>query len=345
MSSFTGNAIISKAKSIYGRRLTPADYESLMQKRSVPDIASYLRNHPNYEGVLSGIQPEYIHRGQLEELIKKNNFANTLRLIKFAKVKDISFYHLNLVKREIDILQELLRSMISESFDTQVTDIPHYMKQHASFDIYKASHTRSIDELLSVLQKTPYHKVLYPFRGVANKDINYVEIEHAFELFLYDTTFQRIDENYRGKTRDALRTMYLTKIELGNIVKIYRLKKFYKADFSTIKRLLIHQYSRLSERKIDELIQVSDPDAILRYLDGTEFSKYIDANEYVYIEYFAEKIKYHLAKRYMYFSCSVPEIYAAYLLLGEIENENLTNIIEGIRYSLSEAEIRKMLIY
>ena len=56
-------------------------------------------------------------------------------------------------------------------------------------------------------------------------------------------------------------------------------------------------------------------------------------------------MKYNLAKRYMYFSNDAPKVYSAFIILMEIERDNLFNIIEGIRYELDEEEIKRMLIY
>lgn len=345
MISFAGNAIVAKAKSIYGKRLTDFDYESMAKLKTVPEVASYLRNHPNYQEILQDISPDAIHRGQLESLIRKNAFNHTLRLIKFVKVKDEGFYRLNLVRREIDIILEILRDMISDSGDTTISDVPYYMKKNSSFDLFEASQAHSIDELLGALKKTPYHEVLLPFAGVSNRDIDYVAIEHAFDLHYYDRIFAEIQRYYSGKIRRDLENIYLSKIELQNITKIYRLKKFYHADFVTIKTSLIKKYSRITEEKLDELIRLPDPEAILWYLDKSEYQRFQDEKEYVYVEYFVERINYRLAKRFMYYSSSVPKVYSAFLILLGIETDNLTNIIEGIRYGLSEPEIKKMLIY
>ncbi|MFA5698042.1 MAG: V-type ATPase subunit, partial [Candidatus Izemoplasmatales bacterium] len=345
MIAFAGNAIVAKAKSIYGKRLMASDYEAMIKMKTVPEVAAFLRNHPKYAEILRDISVDSIHRGQLEALIKKNAFNQTLRLIKFVQIKDSDFFRLNLVQREIDIILEILRSMISESFDTAISDVPYYMKQNSSFDLFQASSSKSIDELANNLQKTPYYTVLKPYMAVANHDIDYVQIEHDLELYYYDLVFQRIQENYHGKLRKELETIYLTRIELENIIKIYRLKKFYHADFGTIKNTLIHKYSRIEEKKLDEIIALPNPDSILIYLDKSEFQRFSDDKEYIYVEYYVEKINYNLAKRYMYFSGSVPKVYTAFLILSEIETENLTNIIEGIRYQLTDVEIKKMLIY
>ncbi len=345
MSSFVGKAIIAKAKAIYGKSLKAEDYERLLKLKTVPEIAAYLKNHPHFADILRAIQTDSIHRGQLEQLIKKNAFRQTLRLIKFVQIKDSDFFRINFVKREIDILLEILRSMISESFDSQISDIPTYMKQHSSFDIFAASKAKSIADLANAVVGTPYQKILMAHEVVQNHDIDYVDIEHEFEILYYDIVFERIRKQYSGRERKDLETIYLTKIELENITKIYRLKKFYHADPDAIKKAMIHKYSRISEKKLDELIALPDPNSILQYLDKSEFQHFADQQDYVYVEYYAERIKYNLARRFMYFSNSVSKVFAAFMLLRGIETENLTNIIESIRYQLAEADIRKMLIY
>ncbi|HRX92428.1 MAG TPA: V-type ATPase subunit, partial [Candidatus Izemoplasmatales bacterium] len=73
MGSFVANAMVVKIKAIHGRLLKANDFEELSKKKSVPEIAAYLKNHPNYQDMLSDIQESSIHRGQLEGLIKKNN--------------------------------------------------------------------------------------------------------------------------------------------------------------------------------------------------------------------------------------------------------------------------------
>lgn len=345
MSMWSGNAIISKAKSIYGKCLKEKDYLELVKMKSISDVVSYLKNQACYTDILTDINESSVHRGQLEEMIKKNAFNHTLKLVKFVHLKDSSFYKLNIIQRENDLILATIRSMISDSYEEAFAELPMFLKQHASFDIMNLSRSKNFEELLEVLKGTDYYNILKPHMVKDNNDIKYVDIEHDLEIYFYDCAFKRIDENYRGKLNRDLTNIFKTRIELGNIIKIYRLKKFYKADPEIIKKTLINKYSRLSESKIEHLISLDDPDAVLQYLEKSEFAKFVDEQDYVYVEYYAERIKYNLARKYMYFSNEIPKVYSAFLILIEIEIENLTNIIECIRYQLDENEIKRMLIY
>jgi V/A-type H+-transporting ATPase subunit C len=345
MSAWTSNAIVAKAKSIYGNFLKQEDYEVLAKKRSVSEIAAYLKLQKNYEESLKDIQESSIHRGQLEELIKKTNFLNTLKLVKFVELKDKSFYELNIIIREIELILATIRSIISENHEGALATFPTFFIRHASFDISQLSQVRSYAMLLDAVKDTRFHSLLQPFAVDDRNLIKYSEIENKLDECYYDCVFEQIDANYKGKLKKELQTIFRTKIELANIIKIYRLKKFYNYDSATIKDALLLKHSRLSMHKIDEIISLPDPDLMLNYLERSEYSRYMDDDDYVFIEYYAQKMKYNLAKRYMYYSSDAPKVYSALLILGEIERENLFNVIEGIRYDLEENEIKRMLIY
>ena len=68
-------------------------------------------------------------------------------------------------------------------------------------------------------------------------------------------------------------------------------------------------------------------------------------NEFVYIEYYTEKINYHLAKRFMRFSTDSALVYMTYKIVYQVEIDNLKHIIEGLRYGETPSQIESMLIY
>ncbi len=139
--------------------------------------------------------------------------------------------------------------------------------------------------------------------------------------------------------------IYQSKVEIENVIKIYRLKKFYNIPKEEIVEALITKNIRMSKNKLNELIDLTDPSEILKVLSKSQFSEFKDKDDYVYIEYQAGKIKYNLAKRYMYFSNNPPVVYTVFLFLNDIERSNIFNIIEGVRYDIDTEDIKKMLIY
>lgn len=345
MSSWSNNAIITKAKSMYGRFLKPSDYDKLIKFHALPDLVGFLKKHPHYEEVLKDVSEATVHRGNLESLIRKNLFDQVIKLIKTVYSKDSEYYELNILKQEHEIILSIIRTFISDDTEEQKGKLPYFFDMHTDLDMKKLIKVTSFEELLLALENTHYEDILKPYYTHNKDNIRYLDIEHALEAYYYDEAFRRIEKHYSGSLKKDLESIYQTKIELANITKIYRLKKFYQADPMTIKGVLITKHSRMKEKKIDEMIDLKNPDDILKYLSKSEYQKFTNDKDYVYIEYYAGQIRYELAKKFMYFSTDVPKVYTAFITLAEIEIENITNIIEGIRYQVSEGEIKQMLIY
>jgi len=345
MGNYTGNAIIAKAKSLYGHRLKTEDYEELLKFNSVSEIITYLKKNDKYSNTLTDVIEYSTHRGQLEELIKKSYFNNTVRIVKFVGTKDKKFYELDMIRREIEIILKSVRSVISGNIESSIRDLPLFFKQHASFDIGDLSSSLTMQDILKALQGTRYFEIIKPYNSEDPAYIKYSEIEHALYVQYHDIVITRINQYYKGKTRRILMDIYQSKVEIENVIKIYRLKKFYNASKEEILQTLMTNNIRMSKKKLNDLINLTDANEILNVLSKSQFAEFKDKDDYVYIEYQAGKIKYNLAKRYMYFSNNPPIVYIVFLYLNDIERSNIFNIIEGVRYDIEKEDIKKMLIY
>jgi V/A-type H+-transporting ATPase subunit C len=345
MSSWANNTILTKAKSIYGNFIKPDEYEKMAKFKSISELVGYLKKHDNYRDILKDVQENSIHRGNLESLIKKNAFDQVIRLIKQVHTKDLEFYELDIVHQENEVILSTLRTFISDEVEDNKGKVPYFFDIHTSINMSLVLKATNYMELLSALENTPYYKLLKPFETRSRDNIRYLDIEFILEDYFYDEAFRRIEKYYSGSILKDLKSIFQTRIELSNIIKIYRLKKFYQAEPKTIKGLLIKKNTRISEKKIDEIIALSNPDAILKYLSTSEFSRFSSDKDYIYVEYYAGRIRFDLAKKFMYFSTNVPKVYLAFVTLSNFQIENLTNIIEGIRYQIDESEIKQMLIY
>lgn len=66
------NAILAKARAMYGRRLTARNYQELLNCRDLPDLISYLKTRTSYSEALQAANPATTHRAQLETLLRLN---------------------------------------------------------------------------------------------------------------------------------------------------------------------------------------------------------------------------------------------------------------------------------
>ncbi|MCH3976981.1 MAG: V-type ATPase subunit [Bacilli bacterium] len=342
--SFVGNALIAKIKNLHATDLTAQDYQELLRRDTIPDIGTYLKKHPAYQDILANVSEVTLNRSRLEGLIRRQKFDRTIKLVNFISLKDKNFYMLSLIKMEHEVILAVIRSYISHEDYDVVDQIPYYFDKYSKIDFVALTKTENVEEMIAALSNTRYAAMLKPYAAVKNDDIRYYEFEALFENDYYNFAFTQTTKNYRGKLRKELLDAFRARIEMENMIKIYRLKKFYGVADSDIKAILIPS-SRISERKLDEIIAIKNPDDILKVIIDSGVGPYITNKNQINLEYYRDHMRLSIANRFMYFSTQAPEVFLAYTFLNELEVQNLTYIIEGIRYQIDESEIRTMLVY
>lgn len=342
--SMADGALSAKAKAMYGRRLLEKDYLELLKKHSVAEITSYLKNETDYAGCLKDIHENSVHRGQLEKVLSRNLFDKMLQLYRYAGKKQEIFYKINMKQVEIDLILERIRAIQANDFSESIADMPLYLDKFTAVHLDEFIKVRTYDDMLHVLRNTRYYEVMSKYTIDDLKE-HYTSLETDLQKLYYEHVFQIIDRQFHGTTRKDLRIIYATNVELSNITKIYRYKKFYSENYKDLRNALIHYQSRLSDRILEDMIAAPNVKAMLSILAESPYRLFVDDNEYVYIEYYADKVKYNVAKKFMYFSTSAPLVFSAYQQLLQLEVNNLITIIEGVRYKIPTDDIEHMLIY
>lgn len=342
--TFASNAILAKARSMYGGHLTSSDYEALLSLKSVSEVVNYLKNNTDYSSILGDIRENDVHRGQLEALLSEESFMRISRLARYGVGKERDFYMLNIMGREVNILLHVLRLINANRLEDLKVILPSYLKGYTTFDINGLLNVHNIDDLMKLIAKTDYAKVIASCLPERGKRINVNKIELELKRAYYDHYEETVKSLYKGKTQQELLKMLETSVELDNITKIYRLKKYFNASPVEITEFLLLDHTRISKRMMKELINAKDADDMLAKLSTSAYRIDVGDHDYVYIEYFTQRIEYNLAKKYMMFSTSAPLVFMTYVIVHNIEIENLKHIVEGVRYNQDADSIRKLII-
>lgn len=140
-------------------------------------------------------------------------------------------------------------------------------------------------------------------------------MERQLKSLYYDMYVDSIKSNFKGSKQKELMEILSTSIELANITKIYRFKKYFKESNETIRKSLYLEHCRISKAMLDSLIEARSGEEVLELLSNSKYKLYIGDKDYTYIEYYVEEIKYNIAKRYMRFSNNAPLVYLTYSIL------------------------------
>ena len=341
----SANAVVAKAHAIYGQMLTPAQYTELLHKQSVPEISAYLREKTSYALALEGVQDSTVHRGQLENLLRKDLLLQYARLSRYASPRD-GVYSYVVLDMEIEVILASLRGLISGREDELLASLPAFVGDYAGFDVFALARARSLEEIMEVVKDTPYAPLLrdcmerYPAREGGQP--RYTRYERALRGWYFAQLLRRTEKTTRGKAAKQLQEMICTRAELLNLGMIFRMKAFFEVDTDRIREALLPYSWHIRPRMMQTLVEANGVQEFLQLLQKTPYGRRIPSDTDA-IEPETDSIRYRLCKRMFHFSTDPQVVFMAFMLLREMETQDIIRIIEGVRYQLPPERIEKLL--
>ncbi|MCH5348512.1 MAG: V-type ATPase subunit [Oscillospiraceae bacterium] len=337
------NATVAKIMAIYGKRVTPQDYSEMMNKQSVPEVAEYLKKNTHYSNLLSSIDTNTVHRGMLENLLRRSIFETYMRITGFEHISKQEFYNYKILQTEIDEILRCIRFINAKS-QKMIADIPIYINDYTSFDLLELAKVTDFRGLLDFLKKTPYYDVL---KGISPDSSGRVDVTRC-ETLLRSYYIRRLKSSLKFKNQDVKQFTNLldTDTDLINVINSYRLTAFFEAPDEVIERDMLPFYGRLSAAKQKEIYSAKDSEEFIRRFSKTYYGNQMIQNGYDInnIEQSAQRLRHKYAKSMLKRSASAPLSVYAFIFLLEIEVQNIISIIEGIRYGIEVNKIASLII-
>lgn len=342
----SSNAMAAKARAMYGERIKPADYSTLLQKKSVSDIAAFLKDTKLYGDTLEGINVKGIHRGQLEVLLRTDVYDRLVQLMRYADRSSKKFTMLAVQRTEINLIRLCVRSFEDDSNarDIMIAHMPLYLDESASFSMKDLANVHDFDSLLNLLKQTVYYVPLKHFYPDDDGKVNYAGLEHALNRVYYDSALELINQHSSGNEKKELLRILKSEAELENIAIIYRLKKYFNRTPNEIRTLVTRNYCLFKPYEIEQMIDQCDADEIVERL-YKRYKPFLGDDEFTYIEHSIKVIRFNMNYRYLQFSTAPHTVLLSYFILSELEIQNLVEIVEGVKYGISQDRIRPLLVY
>ncbi len=345
LATLSSNVVLAKARTMYGRRLTPENYKDLLKCQTVSEVASYLKNRTDYSKVMAGIEETEIHRDQVEAKLRQKLQEDFASLCRYEITVGERFTPYFIRRWEIAQILEVvlfLNSGAAVPENEEVSQMPQSFLEKTNLDPKKLDHAANFDELLSVLARTPYGKLLEPFKPKEKERIDYTRIEIALYGFLYETIFEIILKNTHGETKSQLLEIFTSFIDLSNYVRIVRLKMSYHIDPEVIKESLL-PYGSINQKIIDEMAAAKSEEEIDAAMNRTAIGRKISREKSSYVDEIPRRYNFRVCQHDLHFSTHPSVVLIAYVFAREAEISDIITIVEGIRYKLEPSEIKKLL--
>lgn len=338
------DAVITKARAMYGKRLSLSDYQALVSFSGVSEAAAFLKRHPGYNKVLGSINEELIHRGHLEALIRREYYDEYARLCSNLFGGDKLFSDVYILSYEMELLLMAIRASDKRQ-GTEFADFKsEFIGRHSGLDFVKLMSAADHRALISELNGTIYYDILAPTLDLKEGHIDYILAERRLSSNYYKRLYLLMKKHLSPYSRSQVQKLFGTETDLNNLISMYRLRKYFGADTAEVGLNLIKPFYRLSDQVVLELMSVKTRDEVRAVLSKTAYKNLIPIGDTRYIEELCDRWLMSIARRTLHFSRSAPAVVFGYLLFKRIEIRNIKIVIESLRYGIDKDMVLPRLI-
>lgn len=332
----------SKVKAKTSKLLSPQDYEQLLHKSSVQEVASYLKHKTSYGHVLRDLDENTAHRGEIEKILSNAQFRRCQKLMKLIKGKESKFMQYNIIRYEIEDLKLMIRTLhIHHSLDEIEKSL--FILEKTSLDIKKLLASKTLSELVDGLKGTEYYNILNPLIK-SDDEASMFTIEMALDLYYYRWILKAKERYLSGEDKRIITKSIGEEIDVLNLIWLFRVKKYYKMDKDLVYRYILPSYYHLTKEELQTMVEAESLEDLLNLIEKTTYNHIFDEDKSILFDYnyrrFIMTLQEKLLKTKPFSIASI----ISYLHIKEVEMKNIISIIEGIRYGLSGEKIKSMIV-
>lgn len=343
--SFAENAVIAKTRVVFGKSLKSDDYVQLAAKESVADVCAYLKQTERYKTALANVNPQTVHRGQLEQVIRRSMFDIFERFYNFDHSESRAFFDFIIMELEIEQLLAALQSVASGATVEFIAALPMLLTKHSRIDFAALGLAKNFAEVAVLLQGTPYYEIVHTalVEAESTGDLNICNIEQKLYTWYYMNMLKSANKIRSKREKTELKRLILGVIDMRNAVTVYRYTRLFGAGTDSAKNALIPFKRRLSDETIERLAQLDDIAKIAEELDAIGYGLHSQSVPATF-ELLTERISLDHLKKQFRLSQNPSVVYFAFMELLSVEFKNVKTIIEGVRYNLDGSAILEMLV-
>ena len=337
------NAVLALSRAFYGKRLQDADYDALVGCKTLGEFAAYLKAHTEYVDILSA-SGTLMTAEALEELVAKQQFEHFATLCRFELAIGNRFYQYFLLKNEIEQILRCTVSLLSGNSEIYLLQMNPFLDKHVRIDLFALGRANSLQEVLIALKRTPYERV---YRScLSSPRVSYLTFELAFQSFFETAVKELVKDCFEGAERKALSELICASFDVKLISAIERTLRSYKdvLPLSEVPLQTMVTMTRFSPNEIAAFTKFDYADSFLRSLQKSCYKDWFSFENPRSLEQQLSASLTALCKKQIRYSVYPGVVMFCYLLLSQVQTENLVRIIEGIRFQIPAQTLRDGLI-
>lgn len=336
-------AAMTKARARFGRFLTREDYAALCGCKTVPEVAAMLREYPDYSPILSGVLENMLHRGNLEILLERELASDLAGLLAMDASLGSNLYRFAVTEYQIRTILGRIRSLNADSSNDLPAVVPAFYQRHSEIDYMRLFQARTFDDLLAALQGTSFFSPTAASRA-DGKTIDIASLENKLYHLYYAAIQSELAAVSGAADRKALTDLFGTRAELFNLEMILRTKRNFNTDPGVLFARLYPFYYKITPQKLREMCMAESDEEVFDLIGTTAYRHDFAGREEDPIYLTARRIVEKKCIRSIRYSVSPAAVVAAYVYAARTQLDNITTVIEGVRYGLPGERILSLIV-
>ena len=320
----------AKLKAMYAKRLTKENISDLIKQNDIKNIVLMLKSKSD---IFKSIQ-ENVDRLEIEKLLDESLLKDILKIKKLLNKSDNELFDIFLRQYEIKCIKSILRKLYSDDKTDDIIVQNVKMWTLKLFHEIKGIETiENFDNFFKAINRMGQYSFIKKYQN--NDKINVFEIENEIDKKYFENLYDKV------KSNKNLKKIIGSEIDLLNIEWIIRVKKYYNFDKQRLIQIIINRFYRIKSSTVKDIINTNSFNEIKTILSQTVYKNvFISETDFEdNADRFLYQINYKVFKEDV---LSMAYIFA-YINLVDYENNDIINVIEGIRYGMDKDEIIKRL--
>lgn len=335
-------AINTKIRVLRCKSLDNKDYINLMEKTSVEEQISYLKDHTIYEEDLKEILAlDDIE--QVETALKAHIINQYGKLIPYFTDDYRRLFKTILMRYEVEDLKLYLRAMERKEDLNNIWEVSFLKDNYYNLDFNRLKSSANLDEFIENLQGTVYYNALKPYKNEEHSKILFY-----MEMNLDRLYFKLLKSNSKSLAqvdRVLFEEILGENVDLLNIEWIYRGIKFYNLLPEELINFTLSNGDQFNYEKIKKMCY-SDEQQLKEIVLASRYDFLFDTEKDVdlYMERRIQRYQYYQSMNAFKNGKLDITLSIAYIHLLEYEMRDIISILEAKRYGLSLEEAKEYLV-
>ena len=323
--------LIAKLKGMNAKNLNSKDFDELLKQNNIVSINSILKSKSYHLKNLD----DNSSREEIENELDNILIDDIEKIEKYLSNKDKEILFNCVLDYEIKVFMDILKKIKYGKIEQNKIDNINKWTSKIFNKLQGIARVNNINEIKIYSKKTAFENIINSFLDTNNiEESNLFLLEMQLDKFYFENLFNNLNT-------ESSKKLIGTKIDLENIIWIYRMKKYYNMPEEEIKKYIIEVDYNL--KCLNELIAIDDYKQIIEILKKTKY-KEIFETENENLEILIRKYMYNQYKKTFRQAKYDISTVISYLGMDKNQIENIINIVGGVEYKIDKQKIQEKII-